>query len=99
MSPSLARVPAAARTIPEIQQAVVARLRDRALEPQVIVSLNQQHASVVSVLGDVNTPGAFALNSVGERLLAVMARAGGPKFEAIESYVTLQRDGKRVRVR
>jgi polysaccharide export outer membrane protein len=35
---------------------------------------------------------------VGERLLALIARAGGPKFEAIESYVTLQRDGKRVKV-
>jgi len=31
-------------------------------------------------------------------MLALMARAGGPKFEAIESYVTLQRDGKRVKV-
>jgi len=50
------------------------------------------------VLGDVNTPGVLALNSVGERLLALIARAGGPKYEAIESYVTLQRDGKRVRV-
>jgi len=30
--------------------------------------------------------------------MALIARAGGPKFEAIESYVTLQRDGKRVRV-
>jgi polysaccharide export outer membrane protein len=46
----------------------------------------------------VNTPGVLALNSVGERLMALIARAGGPKFEAIESYVTLQRDGKRVRV-
>jgi polysaccharide export outer membrane protein len=64
----------------------------------VLVSLNQQHASVVSVLGDVNTPGVLPLNSVGERLLALIARAGGPKFEAIESYVTLQRDGKRVKV-
>ena len=49
-------------------------------------------------LGDVNTPACWPLNSVGERLLALIARAGGPKFEAIESYVTLQRDGKRVRV-
>jgi polysaccharide export outer membrane protein len=40
----------------------------------------------------------LALNSVGERLLALIARAGGPKFEAIESYVTLQRDGRRVKV-
>jgi polysaccharide export outer membrane protein len=96
--PYAGEIPAAARTLPDIQQAIVARLRNRAIEPQVVVSLNQQHSSVVSVLGDVNTPGVLALNSVGERLLAVIARAGGPKFEAIESYVTLQRDGKRVRV-
>src|SRR5882757_3178509 len=96
--PYAGEIPAAARTLPEIQQAIVARLRNRAIEPQVVVSLNQQHSSVVSVLGDVNTPGVFALNSVGERLMALIARAGGPKFEAVESYVTLQRDGKKVRV-
>jgi polysaccharide export outer membrane protein len=96
--PYAGEIPAAARTIPEIQQAIVARLRNRAIEPQVVVSLNTQHSSVVSVLGDVNTPGVLALNSVGERLLAMIARAGGPKFEAIETYVTLQRDGKRVKV-
>ncbi|WP_349644150.1 polysaccharide biosynthesis/export family protein [Rhodopseudomonas sp. WA056] len=96
--PYAGEVPAAGRTLPEVQQAVVARLRNRAIEPQVVVSLNQQHSSVVSVLGDVNAPGVFALNSVGERLLALIARAGGPKYEAIESYVTLQRDGKKVKV-
>ena len=96
--PYAGEIPAAAHTIPEIQQEVVARLRNRAIEPQVVISLNQQHASVVSVLGDVNTPGVLPLNSVGERLMELIARAGGPKFEAIESYVTLQRDGKRVRV-
>jgi polysaccharide export outer membrane protein len=96
--PYAGEIPAAARTIPDIQQAIVARLRNRAIEPQVVISLNQQHASVVSVLGDVNAPGVLPLNSVGERLLALVARAGGPKFEAIESYVTLQRDGKRVKV-
>ncbi len=96
--PYAGEIPAAARTLPEIQQAIVARLRNRAIEPQVVVSLNQQHSSVVSVLGDVNTPGVLALNSVGERLLALIARAGGPKFEAIESYVNLQRDGRQVRV-
>ncbi len=96
--PYAGEIPAAARTLPEIEQAITARLRNRAIEPQVVVSLNQQHSSVVSVLGDVNTPGVLALNSVGERLLALIARAGGPKYEAIETYVTLQRDGRRVRV-
>jgi polysaccharide biosynthesis/export protein len=78
--PYAGEIPAAAQTIPEIQQAVVTQLHNRAIEPQVVVSLNQQHSSV------------------GERLLALIARAGGPKFEAIESYVTLQRDGKRAKV-
>lgn len=96
--PYAGEIPAAARTLPDIQQAIVARLRNRAIEPQVVVNLHEQHSSVVSVLGDVNTPGVLALNSVGERLLALIARAGGPKFEAIESYVTLQRDGRQVRV-
>ncbi len=96
--PYAGEIPAASRTIPELQQAIVSRLRNRAIEPQVVVSLNQQHSSVVSVLGAVNTPGVLALNSVGERLMSLLARAGGPKFEAIESYVTLQRDGKRVKV-
>jgi polysaccharide export outer membrane protein len=96
--PYAGEIPAAARTIPEIQQAVIARLQNRAIEPQVLISLNQQHSSVVSVLGDVNTPGVLTINSVGERLLALIARAGGPRFEAIESYVTLQRDGKNVKV-
>jgi polysaccharide export outer membrane protein len=96
--PYAGEVPAAARTIPEIQEAVVARLRNRAIEPQVVISFNQQHSSVVSVLGDVNAPGVLPLNSVGERLLALVARAGGPKFQAIESYITLQRNGKEARV-
>jgi polysaccharide biosynthesis/export protein len=96
--PYAGEIPAAARTLPEIQDAVVARLRNRAIEPQVVVKLSEPHSSVVSVLGDVNTPGVIPLNSVGERLLSMIARAGGPKFEAIESYVTLQRDGKRVKV-
>lgn len=96
--PYAGELPAAGRTLPEIQQAIVARLRNRAIEPQVVVSLNQQHSSVVSVLGDVNAPGVFALNSVGERVLALIARAGGPKYEAIESYVTLQRDNKKVKI-
>jgi polysaccharide export outer membrane protein len=96
--PYAGEVPAAGRTLPDIQQAIVDRLRNRAIDPQVVASINQQNSNVVSVLGDVNTPGALGLNSTGERLMQVIARAGGPKFQAIESYVTLQRNGRRVRV-
>jgi len=96
--PYAGEIKAGGRTLPQIQKSIVDRLSNRAIEPQVVVSVNAQHSNVVSVLGDVNTPGVLPLNSVGERLLALIARAGGPKFEAIESYVILQRDGKRVKV-
>jgi polysaccharide export outer membrane protein len=96
--PYAGSIVATGQTIPAIQDAIVERLHNRAIEPQVVVSLSQQHSNIVSVLGDVNAPGALALNSSGERLLQVIARAGGPRFEAIESYVTLQRDGRRAKV-
>jgi polysaccharide export outer membrane protein len=98
MFPTPARFPPPREPFRKFNRPSLPSCTTRAIEPQVVVSLNQQHSSVVSVLGDVNTPGVLALNSAGERLLALIARAGGPKFEAIESYVTLQRDGKRVKV-
>jgi polysaccharide export outer membrane protein len=96
--PYAGTIPVAGRTIPEVQASIQARLQNRAIEPQIVVSLNTQRSTIVSVLGDVNTPGVLGLSSTGERILSVLARAGGPKYEAIESYVTLQRDGKRIRV-
>src|SRR5262249_26587518 len=67
------------RTVVEVQTAIVNSLKDRAIEPQAVVALVDQRASSVTVLGDVNTPSRFPANSSGERLLDVIARAGGPK--------------------
>src|SRR3569833_3007652 len=86
--PYAGEIPSAGRTLPDIQQAIVARLRNRAIEPQVVGSLNQQHSSVVSVLGDVNTPGVLALNSVGEPLLAQAARSLKPSKATSRCSVT-----------
>ena len=51
---------------------------DIALEPQVVVALEQQNTSLISVLGDVRTAGRFPANPSGERILDYIARAGGP---------------------
>src|SRR5258705_13058126 len=52
--PYAGEIPAAARTLPEIQQAILSRLRKRAIEPQVVINLNQQQSIGVSGLGDCN---------------------------------------------
>ena len=86
-------VQAAGRTIPQVQTTIQQRLQNRAIEPQAVVALSEQHSNTASVLGEVNQPGVLPLNASGERILSVLARAGGPKYQALESLVSVQREG------
>ena len=83
------------RTPAEVQQSIVAALRNRAIDPQAIVALSQQNTSLISVLGEVNQPARFPVSYAGERLLDEIARAGGPKGQGFDTWVMLERDGKR----
>ena len=84
----------AGRKIPDVQAEIVEKLKDRAIEPQVVITLKDQKASQVSVLGEVNGPSRFPITPSGDRVLDVIARAGGPKYPGYQTYVTLQRGGK-----
>ncbi len=77
-----------------VGRALEHRLADRALEPQVVVSITDRRANAVSVTGDVGTSAHFVLDPGGERLLGALARAGGPKYPPYESIVVLQRGGE-----
>jgi polysaccharide biosynthesis/export protein len=96
--PYAGAVKAAGRTPSEIQRDIVKAIGNRAIEPQVVVSLITQNTSLVSVLGEVNTPSRLTANAAGERVLDVIARAGGPKGQGYETWVTLERAGKRATV-
>lgn len=74
-----------------VQRVIEQRLGSRAIEPQAVVAVKNQTSSEVSVLGDVNQPAKFQVNSNGERILDVIAKAGGPRQPGYETYVTLQR--------
>jgi polysaccharide biosynthesis/export protein len=86
------------RTPAEVQQSIVAALRNRAIEPQAVVSLANQNSSLISVLGEVNAPARFPVSPAGERILDEIARAGGPKGEGFNTWVMLEREGKRATV-
>jgi polysaccharide biosynthesis/export protein len=84
------------RTAIELQQAIVNALKDSALKPQAVVSLVDQRASSYTMLGEgVRSAGRFAVSASGERLLDAIARAGGLSGQANESWVLLERDGRR----
>lgn len=70
------------------------RLKERAIEPQVVVAVAEQRGNQVSVLGEANSPARFPIDPGGLRLLAAIARAGGPKYPDYEVTVTLKRAGK-----
>ncbi len=70
------------------------KLKNRAIEPQVIVSINERHGNDVNVLGEVYSPSRFSLDPGGIRVLGAIARTGGPRYPAYETIVTIQRNGR-----
>ena len=81
------------RGTPAIQQDIVEKLKDRAIEPQALVALISQTSTQVTVVGDVNTPGKISINPAGDRVLDAISRAGGIRNPGYEEFVTLQRNG------
>jgi polysaccharide biosynthesis/export protein len=75
--PFAGQVPAAGRTLREIEQEIVRRLQGKAHLPQAMVRLARNATANVTVLGDVKNPQRVPLTPRGERLLDAIAEAGG----------------------
>src|SRR5262249_21266378 len=86
------------KTPVEVQQGIVDALKNRAIEPQAVVALVDQRTSLISVLGEVNAAGRFPASPSGERVLDAITRAGGPKTQGYDTWVTLERAGYRATV-
>ncbi len=92
--PFAGRISVKGKSTKEIESAIVNRLKDRAIEPQVIASVLDSRSSLYSVQGEAQHPGRFAINWAGERIFEGISRAGGPKWPDYETSVTLTRGGK-----
>ena len=96
--PYAGSIRAAGRTQVEVQQAIVDAIRNRAIEPQAVVALVTQNTSLISVLGDVNLPNRFPAQPAGEHILDAITRAGGIKSQGFDTWVVLEREGRRASV-
>jgi polysaccharide export outer membrane protein len=90
-------VRASGRTQTELQDVIVNNLKPRAIEPQVIVSTADQRSSLVTVITDSTNTKATRVPALmsPERLLDTIARAGGPGGPGPDTWVILERQGKR----
>ena len=91
--PYAGRIPAAGRSPAEVQQTIEARLAKRALQPQAIVVVVKSFVNTVTVTGEVVAGAQVPLSPGGNRLLEVIAAAGGAKAPVYETFVRLSRNG------
>jgi len=83
------------RTPAQIEREIVSRLQGKAHQPQAMVRLVRNQATNVTVVGDVSNGGRVPLTPKGERLLDVLAVAGGVKQPVSKTMIQVAR-GDRV---
>jgi polysaccharide biosynthesis/export protein len=91
--PFAGQVPAAGRTLREIEQDIVRRLQGRAHLPQAMVRIAHNATADVTVLGDVKSPQRVPLTPKGERLLDAIAEAGGTSQPLDRMTIEINRGG------
>lgn len=92
MVPFAGDVRAAGLTSRELQQRIVAALRGKSNDAQVLVNVVQTTDNAASVTGDVAHPGRFPLALSGTRILDAISMAGGATDKARNMIVQLTRD-------
>lgn len=97
--PYAGKVRVAGRRVAEIEHDIERKLAPRAIEPQVVITQIERNSASVSVIGDtLNAASRFGLTGVNERVLDMIARAGGTKFPGYELFVTLMRHGQQATI-
>ncbi|MGA2999853.1 polysaccharide biosynthesis/export family protein, partial [Bradyrhizobium sp.] len=98
--PYAGSIRARGRTAVEVQDAIVAAIKNRAIEPQVVVSVIEQKTSMITILGEGRSAWIPATTEP-QRMLTAISRAGlvatagttGPA--GAETWVLLERNGRR----
>jgi len=92
--PFAGSIQAADRTPQEIALDITSRLTGKAHQPQAIVRLVRNATATVTIVGDVASSSRVPLTAKGERVLDVLASAGGVKQPVNKTTVQITRGQK-----
>jgi polysaccharide export outer membrane protein len=95
--PYAGRVHVAGRSQHEVEAAIVERLRGKAIEPQAVVNVTRNITNTVTVTGEVANGARIPLSLNGDRVMDVIAAAGGYRSPVHETFVTLTRGDRTAR--
>ncbi|HEY0104555.1 MAG TPA: polysaccharide biosynthesis/export family protein [Rhizomicrobium sp.] len=96
--PFAGRIAVAGKTPAEIERLIVARLKGKTVDPQVVVSVAHSSANTVAVGGEVTAGARVPLSVRGDRIFDVISAAGGIRIPVNESVVRLTRGALSARV-
>jgi polysaccharide export outer membrane protein len=89
--PYAGRVHVAGLTTEQVERAVVSRLVGKAIEPQALVTVPHSVSNNVTVTGEVTNGARVPLSNRGDRLLDIIAAAGGIRAPVHETFIALSR--------
>lgn len=89
--PYAGRIRVSGRTPQDVQALIEEKLAGKAIEPQVLVNVTKPLSNTVTVTGEVTNGSRVPLSVRGDRLLDVVAAAGGLRAPVNETYVLLAR--------
>jgi polysaccharide export outer membrane protein len=96
--PFAGRIMVIGRTPPEVESVIVQRLADKAIDPQALVTVTRNISNTATVMGEVNPGARVPLTVRGDRLLDVIAVAGGIRAPIADISIVLSRGDRIVRV-
>jgi polysaccharide export outer membrane protein len=89
--PFAGRIPAAGKSLQDIEAEIVQRLGGKANQPQVLVRLTHNSSANATVVGDVNTSTRVPLVPGNDRLLDALAAAGGVRQPVTKMTIQVTR--------
>ncbi len=96
--PYAGRIHVVGRTTRAVQDQIEHALEGKAIQPQVLVNITRTAGDAVSVGGEVANGARVPLSVKGDRLLDVLAVAGGVRAPVNETFVELSRGSKTSRI-
>lgn len=95
--PYVGKVKASGNTIDQLQQKLTLMLKNKVINPQVIVK-KVEGSKKISIQGVVAKPGTFELTPGHHDLMSLLAEAGGSTMPSELTEVALERKGKKFKI-
>lgn len=89
--PYAGRIQVRGKTTAEVEKTVVTGLEGKAIQPQALVSVSRSVSNAATVLGEVTSGARLPLSPRGDRVLDVIAAAGGVRSPVHETFINLTR--------